>query len=226
MGYKLGSYGMAGWQRFDSGTRKLPYGMRPMHLDPTTHAQVAIDAEHHEIHEGHMWHAFDTDTDVDTGAPKEWLIVTPALNPDVSAFGYDNKDFRGYYVHFAGSLISDTDYTVQLFEDTEVSDNGVEVTSKYWRNRNRADTEILTVWYRDPTVTTDGTELENTTINTTTNPIQSIGGIARTESEWVLKPATNYLIRVTVTADNAIVTLNTESYEHPHKDDWWEPSVR
>jgi len=222
--------GMAGWRRYNAGHRKLPNGVRPFHLDPTTHALVVIEAEHHEIHEGHMWHLTDTDTDVDISTPKYRLIVAPEESPDVSSLtgpdgkAMQNHDFDYYFCHFYAEVNSDTDCTIEFFEAPTISANGTQLTA-YWRNRNRDDTQILTTFYKDPTVSADGTKLAHDKLTTNTRPQRSVGGSSVDRFEWVLYPEKKYIIKVTVESDDAIVTLSSMSYEHPHKDWWWEQAV-
>ena len=94
-----------------------------------------------------------------------------------------------------------------------------------WRNRNRADAQVLTKIYKDPTVSDDGTLLAHDFLYSSNRSRTAIGGVSDDRFEWVLYPERKYIVKVTPDADGTKVTIDSLSYEHPHKDWWWEQAV-
>jgi hypothetical protein len=82
------------------------------------------------------------------------------------------------------------------------------------KNRPKQGIEVPTASVvRDPTVNDAGLLLENEFIPGGTGP-QAVGGAASTRSEWVLKPGTVYLVRMTNRAgNNQPASLALEWYE-------------
>jgi hypothetical protein len=208
-----GLQGQVGWIWNSNKT-----GIRTQHLDPTTHAQVEIAAEHHEIHEGHMWHASHYDADVDTSEDKTILITTPAV--DIAGVGTET------IVHFASQVFVDQAATITFLEGVTTIVGGTALTA-FNRNRNATNT-LNTVLKYDVTSYAGGTAIETIRlgIDGTPGSKENIGGATRTDAvEWNLKPSTSYLILIEPDADDLVVTVELEFYEHQHKDTWDEEAI-
>jgi hypothetical protein len=101
---------------------------------------------------------------------------------------------------------------VALYEDATVSANG---TLQLSENKNRLSGRVNeTLIYRGPTVTGVGTLLGDGVIPGGKTG-QASGGVREGFEEWILKPASLYLIRFTNT-DAQAQPVNIEV-------DWYEP---
>ena len=191
-------------------------GMRPFHLDPTTHSLVTTEAEHHEIHEGHMWHLTHTDLDVDIAGPLKINILTPAA--DAAGTDYASATHGGeVYVHFTAEVYASGQVTVELIEGATVS--GGDAATPRNRNRDQGDSGLYSV-VKTGVTATGGTVLSSAVVGNTGNPVQREAGTARTGLEWMLAHSEDYTIAVTAAQDNTIVIVKMDFYEHIHKDDW------
>ena len=138
-----------------------------------------------------IWMVFNGDlfSDIDTvdlasAEVSERLIVTP-----------DSDDL--FYLHEFVTASENT--TVELFEETQVSDNGSEVTI-YNHNRREAEAATIKV-YDSPTVDSDGTKLCRYELLANKST-----GFIDPADRWILKPNTNYLCRITSNANSNTVT--------------------
>lgn len=171
--------------------------------DEFTGAAAFIDVAHLMVHAGRYFTAPDVDTDVDIATPKEWLFVTP-----------DDDDLE---VHVTFGVYSSRQCTLELFEDAETSADGTEITPL---NHRRVSTyESAVAVYADPTVTADGTRIDVTGVGSQGGAMKLGGGVYC--PYWDIKPNTKYLLRVTVAADDAIVTLQGDYYEFDVNDLTW-----
>lgn len=154
---------------------------------------VALEEIHSHIHEG-IFFSYDT-TNIALGATAsiEALVVIPS----------------GIYAHSRPACAAGATSRLSIFESPTVTDNGTEVTDDV-KNRNRASssTTTLTV-YSGPTVSDDGDSLEDKII-----PENIFFEISSPYLEWILKPSTTYLIRLTnLTAQAQAATLSLNWYE-------------
>lgn len=152
--------------------------------DPYHPARVIIDPEHYQIHEGKVFYITRYVSSVSNGASSDILMAVPAsLYPHL----------RAYIV-----TANDAPMRVFLYEGATTSDDGTGMTG-YNLNRNSANT-ASTVVTHSPTVTGTGTLLDISLIPDTGGGLFSPGGGAGSSdlpTEWILKPSTKYLIRVT-----------------------------
>lgn len=204
--------------------RKEKTGHRDIHIDPTTHGVLMVGAEHHEIHEGHMWHVDIHDLDVDAGTPNATndmcIHVATAARTDAD----DGSD--GPYVHMAASVYCSDPAIVTLYEAP--SSVGTKISDLVLVNRNRNETGVSLVDI--DRVESYGTDSDTVTLATrrvgsTGNPVQRTGGDARTAEEWVLKPGTSYIVHVDVDGADTEVLFSMDLYEHYHKDNWDEALI-
>lgn len=203
------------WQAYRDGRRN-------MHLDPTQHSLVTTEAEHHEIHEGHMWHYTFLDDDVDIAGP----VKINLLAPEAYALGSTHASATHggeTYTHFAAEVYASGQVLVQFYEGATVS-GGVAATPRN-RNRDAGDTGLNTV-VKTGVTATGGTLLSQAIVGNSGNPVQRSAGSARSGLEWVFAHEEDYTLVVTAAQDNTIVIVNMDFYEHIHKDDWDETLIQ
>jgi len=149
------------------------------YVDEFSGAVGIIDQEHLKIHAGKLF-TVAARFSLANGATKEFLGVVPA---------------SGTFPHFRKFVIAggNTPFDVDFFEGTVTSDDGTTITG-YNNNRNSTNTHGLSL-YADPTVTTDGTNLEPITAFSTAKDSGGIG--SETSNEWIMKLDTKYLFRIT-----------------------------
>ena len=147
-----------------------------------------IEIEHHEIHEGESFSAVYQATK-DDAETLDLQITTPATE----------------YLHSVLEASSTLEAEVALYEAPTTS-GGTAVTA-YNRNRNSQNVAAATVAHT-PTVSAVGTLLAATTIGTG----KSVGGNLRGISEWILKPSTKYLLRITSGSNGNIITATLDWY--------------
>lgn len=151
-----------------------------------SNAIITISLEHSKIHQGEGW-----EVSIETGD------ILPGANYYVLF-----KTSEGYRPHLRSYEVTATDspVVIRLFENAEVSTNGSAVSSKN-RNRNESDVNGVSV-FSQPAVTNEGTRLETDFITSGGN---KIGGNAGSfYEEWIMKPSTNYLIKITNNSNNTI----------------------
>jgi len=162
--------------------------------DPVSDLPVFVDFDHHQNHEGEAY---------------QYQYYNASLNGTVNF----RLTVPAYAVpircpHFSMELISDGSASLFLFEAPTIS-AGTDVTTI--RNRNRIGTPNvpgLTI-KTAPTVGADGTQLaQYITIVSAKASINSDGS----KPEWILKPSTEYLVRLT-TGSSSIVMLRMNWYE-------------
>jgi hypothetical protein len=162
------------------------------HVDDNSGAQVVIEELHHMVHEGFLYHSSGKVTGmVDTNVD-DFLFVTAANNyPHLQSltfsFGAGDIDLLVY----EGSTAS-ADGTPEIIFNT---------------NRNSVLTPNM-VFNSAPTITGVGTLVH------TGWAVPTAAGVGHTESgittegtgeEWLLKPSTKYLVRIT---NNSGATIN------------------
>lgn len=208
----IGAFGQPKWK-----WKHDPTGFRPIHLDPTTHSQVVTEAEHHEIHEGHMWH-YETNATIDIITPLDIVFTTPAADI-TAAGGVTNSDGTWECsVHWASAVTSTAQVLVEVVEGVTTIVGGSAGTA-YNRNRN-ATHSLNTTIILEPASYVGGTVIESQLIGQSGNPTQRVGGLARTNVEWMFLPSTSYVLRITAAADSTTVNMFADFYEHFHKDNW------
>lgn len=146
-------------------------------VDVRNKAVVVMDSEHYRIHQGEGYTASGKLTVAQAGGQGFILI--------------DNTN--GTYPHFRGYSITSTGAPVDvyLYESPTTTANGTQISARN-NNRNSVNTSVVDV-YSGPTVSANGTELEYFLLVGTK---QSGGSGVDLPVEWILKPATKYLIRI------------------------------
>ena len=175
--------------------RDSPADEEQFKFDPYTHAVTVIDENHRMIHDGFFYEVQQSDAALGNGGDIEILFDVPAdsfphlqeieLSTDAGPIGFD------------------------FFEGTTTSAQG---TAFGIVNKNRNSSNVAaTVVTLAPTITDDGTQLKTSQIPSASVAelfSQSKGG------EWVLKPSTQYLVRITNSSGGtASINITINFYE-------------
>lgn len=155
-------------------------------VDSRWFAVETIDSIHERVHQGilftHEQVAVAGDpAELANDASLEYLITVPA----------------GKFPHMRWAAECGGDSRVRIYEGVTTSDDGTEVTMLN-RNRNSSNTAPITL-HTGPTVSDYGTLLGDQ-VMPTGGGIFGIGGGAGAATifgEWVLKPSTLYVVRLT-----------------------------
>ena len=150
------------------------------------------DYAHKEIHKGKAffvkgWQDVDgADTVVN------FLFVTGATTP-----------------HATWNVGGESEFTLELYEDTTVSANGTPVTV-YNHKRDSSNTSTVSA-YTGPTITGDGTKIWSGKIGSGRNATEERGA----SGELIAKTNSNYLFRITKNAANVhYFDYDFNWYEH------------
>lgn len=168
--------------------------------DRFAHARTVMDHEHRNIHEGMAFHATHRVTSLGNGANLWLLMACPA----------------GCFPHITGLIFTFEagDIDIVTFEGTTTSADGT-VISSFNRNRNSSNTPDMVLTHT-PTITDAGTQIHDRLVPPTGSGVGNSEGIISPNlgEEWILKPATKYLIRVTNNSGGTIkLTLESLWYE-------------
>ena len=174
------------------GFRANPGDEEQYKFDAFAHATTVIQEEHRLIHDGMYFSTNYGFTSLANGANLDILIAVPANSfPHLRAWAYSLED-------------GPCNFT--LYEGTTTSDDGTALTST---NNNRNSTNAPNaVWTHTPTISGVGTAiLEN-------HYVPDPGGgflsgspgtnFSDVSEEWILKPSTKYLLRLTNNSGGAI----------------------
>lgn len=154
--------------------------------DELTGALSTIDVIHHEVHIGEMFMG-EHSASVLNGANLDIRLLTGA-----------NGCHATFEINVGGQA------TLYIYEAANIS---VGTVVNVW-NMKRTATGIapFQMWHT-PTVTGTGTValVNGRLLAGGTNPTSRVGTGSRQNLEWILKPATEYLIRVTNSSGGAII---------------------
>jgi hypothetical protein len=155
-------------------------------------SQSITDAVHQMGHEGFVHHTSGKILALADAGVYEFLLVVPA-----ATYPHLNR------VNFS---VSSGDVDIVSFEAPTQTDEGSVLTS-YNTNRNSANTPGMLV-YTGPTITVDGTQIHTAWVPPTAAGVgqSKNDGVADVNAgeEWIIKPSTEYLIRLTNNAGAAI----------------------
>ena len=158
-------------------------------IDPYTDSVMTIDRLITMIFLGNMYNVSSYFNLNSTGT-MEFLIKTPS---DESA---------GHHVWF--TVQGSSNFNAQIFEDTTKVANTSNALTAHNRNRTSSNTCQLVITHT-PTGSGDGTLLYSNQWGGPAGPGASSlgeGGATSEAHQWVLKPNTKYLVRVTSTTDS------------------------
>jgi hypothetical protein len=168
--------------------------------DLITHNLVVIDQSHHEIHEGDFYSFCAYNDDLDLGNTLEFSLTTPNTTK-LSHLTYN----------FSASL----QVLFEFFEDTTHTANVLQTSHNH--NRNSLNTAGMTI-HTPNLVGIDGTRIDCGSFGSpSVGIVGGSGGGGRVEGEWILKPNSKYLIRLTSGSNDNNVNLKMSWYEHINK---------
>jgi hypothetical protein len=153
-------------------------------FDQFAHATTVIQELHRLTHDGFVYHSSGKVTGMIDSNVDDFLVVVPAVT----------------FPHFQRLQITAGrgDIDILVYEGATASDDGTPV-STFNVNRNSTNTPD-TVLNSAPTISDVGTLIHTQWIQPTATGVgQSPAGITGETNgeEWVLKPSTKYLIRIT-----------------------------
>lgn len=168
--------------------KNLPYRTSPIDehkrsYDPLLHAVTVIRSGHRMAHDGFMYHTSGKITGILNAAETDVYMKAPA----------------GVYPHFSRALMTfgDGDIDVETYESTIVSDPGTPVLV-HNTNRNSSNVNAMQI-YGAPTVTDPGVLLHQLWAPDTGATGSHQIGISNVQNgeEWILRPDTGYMLRIT-----------------------------
>lgn len=172
-----------------------------MTLPTTIISKPQIDIAHQKIHEGNHFDIHIVRTGINIASPKDILFIPPTS----AVIPSDTIE-----IHLIFSLTSNTGATIEFFEGTTVTGNGIAIDIIN-HNRRSSLTSLCEV-FENPTVFGTGTILFTSRAGTAT----SAGNLSlrRDEDEYILLPGTNYLLRITPLADNTDMSIVLDWYDN------------
>lgn len=157
----------------------------PLPVDSISGAVQSIEYEHSRIHSGKGF-LFNGKHTVANGASAYHLLDNPAASyPHLRVFAV---------------TASSGPMDIEFYEGATTSASGTAVTPVNY-NRNSATTAALAC-YNGPTVTTPGTLLAYMLITGTKH--ESGSGDSGGQTEWILKPSTKYLAKLTNNSGSSV----------------------
>lgn len=175
-------------------------------MDPYAHAVTVIDEEHRLVHDGMVFDCDHYSASIANGASLDVHLKVPA----------------GCYPHLRalGFAVSDGPCMFYFYEAPTLSADGTELTPRN-HNRNSTNTPQMQVFHT-PTVTGVGTLLHQRFVpdmgGVGANLVGVVGSTAGSAQEFVLKPSTSYIIRMTNNSGAAIAAAGECL--------WYEPSYQ
>lgn len=166
-----------------------------VNLDTITRSLTTIEYEHHELHEGHVFHVNFDKGSINTSAVAYLLITTPNSTK---------------WAHIVAHMVVTKGAKLELFEDPTVDPVGT-VVDELNHDRNSGTTADVVVTHT-PTVSVDGTLLDVNLAGTAGK--YAVGGEVNGRNEWILHSNEQYLLKVTSLEDANLVILNVDWYEH------------
>lgn len=160
--------------------------------DPISDLPVFVDFDHHQNHEGEAYQYYYYNATLN--GTVDFRLVVPAYATAIRA------------PHFSLELICDNTADLFIFEAPTVTGNGSEVTTV--RNRNRLGTPNVPGMkiYTGATYSGTGTELAR---YITIASARASVATDTSKAEWILKPSTEYLVRLTtVGAAKTLLRMN------------------
>jgi|GEM_PF-3289695 len=140
---------------------------------------IMIFPEHTKIHKGELFSAFH----------KATLVASASISIQVKT---GSKEVHFKPVDFSSDAEK---FTVEIYENPTLTDGSAAVNII---NRNRTSSNTAeTMIYSDPTVTDNGTKIDEYHIGSSVGQKESGGDIITGGNEIVFAPNTNYLIVIT-----------------------------
>lgn len=159
------------------------------YFDNISGAASNITIEHVEIHKGNVFHVEIHKGNVFSVLYKNSILASSSVYIQIKT---GTKSMHLKPTNFS----TDGDkFTISFFEEPVLQD-GVTPVTIINRNRNSVNTP-LTVFYSDPTVTSDGTKIDEFYLGGSYGQKITGSDIISGVDEFILKPNTNYLYKIT-----------------------------
>lgn len=169
-------------------------------LDSLSRALVTVTNEHHEIHEGNHF-VYSNPNTIGSSASIDWLITSPAAPVTT-------------HLVFQADGIAVT--SVFFYEGSDKT--GTAAQTVFNSNRASLNTALTTVHKGVSGGTTDGTLLFSYASGAATGGIVRSPSAAGREFEFILQPATKYLLRITSGTASNLTNLFLRWYEETSQD--------
>ena len=166
-----------------------------MQRDSVEGAQVMVDIHHHHIHEGDHYIFTVFDDDVDVAAPKIVRVVAPDT---------------GARIHLMVHITADGAFLWEFYENPTVLAAG---NARVPWNSERNSTNATTMTAFEDS-TTQAPNNDGTLLTAGFGGAHREAGASGTVEEWVLKQGEEYIIKVTVAANDTQVSIMLELAEH------------
>lgn len=171
----------------------------PANGDKATSDLVSISHPHHEIHEGNYYSFCHYNESLANAGTIQFIITSP-----------DTENFN----HFRFSFSSTLKIKFELFENTTHNLGASQTIIN--RNRNFNDTPD-TLLNTSAGGGVDGNLIDCSSFGSPSVGVVGGGGGQSSQSvEWVLKPNTKYLLKLTSGSNDNNVSLNLNWYERKH----------
>jgi hypothetical protein len=167
--------------------------------DPVSGNVRIIEPEHDVIHAGVHFTLDYYKLIGSVGSTSSVMITAPALA--------EQK-----FIHFVCGVEADKAIDWYFYEDTSAS--GGSAITAYNNHRNSTNTNPVTI-VANPIITSNGTLLEQHIAGSASTPQSNTGGGVIARNEWVLKPATNYMIIIVGTTATTKTVINAPYYYRP-----------
>ena len=159
------------------------------------HRTVGKDFRHKAVEDGQLYGFYEDAIDVVNGESLDILIIT------------GSKD-----IHVVLSAASNDSQTIpELYENTEVSDNGTEVLASNF-NRNYEDNPLAKI-YKSPTVVDAGFKFVSRRILSGGQGAFRVSSEVVDNIERVFKANTNYLVRIIADGGGTDIVATGVFYE-------------
>jgi hypothetical protein len=154
-----------------------------------------IDLPHQRIHEGRYFAVTAIDEKLPAGVPKNFMILSPPVFISIA--------------HVISIINVTPGATFEFFEDTVTLNDGTPLNA-FNQDRNNPVAAIGFV-FEDPTVTFEGILIFSQIIGSVTEG--GTGGTKnRDEEEFLFKPLTKYLLKITPLANNTFLSIQMRAY--------------
>lgn len=187
-----------------------------INIDEATGDLIAIDQEHHELHEGHSFSTWYEQQVSDTG--DESIIAFKTTN-------------TAKWVHIIMTASASSSAHVHIVEAPAIVDNTGALLTVFNRDRNSSTNSTVIDTSQNPDVigqamfftevtqgnVTGGTQISHTHLQGGAGP-KALGGDSRGTEEWILKQNTLYAFVISsMDMNDNVHQIQLDWYEHINK---------
>lgn len=187
-------------------------------IDPMSGKLVTIEYEHHQVHEGA---SFERHIDSANGAVAGLNVAFKTLAGFKRAhilFGFSSSDEILFEVIEGATWTQGSGTALDIFNHNR----DVGASEIILEDKNQAGFTASGQIIKDVTGISGGLTFENQYTYNASLGQQFAAETRQAGHEWVLKPDTTYIIRVTKTDDNCKISIDLHWYEHHDTDQTYE----